>query len=177
MGNRTGDLPTCSIVPQPTMWPHALEGTGCNLIWGVIIPVALRDWGNPQSTLVRWANLLPEIETQTSRIRAEVLPTGPQQSVCVRVFICILYREVLTFVDQFIALRFTATGAPPAARCIRILLMANNVWNQGKLLTLWTAWQHYVSRPAARFMRANLFMICQQRAAVISSIGPFFCYN
>jgi hypothetical protein len=28
------------------------------------------------------------------------------------------YREVLTFVYRFTALRFTATGAPPAARLI-----------------------------------------------------------
>jgi hypothetical protein len=33
------------------------------------------------------------------------------------------YTEVLTFIDQFMALRFTATGAPPAARRIRILPM------------------------------------------------------
>jgi hypothetical protein len=33
-------------------------------------------------------------------------------------------REVLTFVDQFKALPFTATGAPPTARRIRILPMS-----------------------------------------------------
>jgi hypothetical protein len=32
-----------------------------------------------------------------------------------------IYREVLTFVDWFIALRFTAIGAPPAARYVGIL--------------------------------------------------------
>jgi hypothetical protein len=34
-----------------------------------------------------------------------------------------IYREILTFVDQFTSLRFTATGAPPAAGRIRILPM------------------------------------------------------
>jgi hypothetical protein len=34
-----------------------------------------------------------------------------------------IYWEVLTFVDQFTALRFTATGAPLAERWIRILPM------------------------------------------------------
>jgi hypothetical protein len=33
------------------------------------------------------------------------------------------YREVLTFVDWFMAQRFMATGALPAVRQIRILLM------------------------------------------------------
>jgi hypothetical protein len=33
------------------------------------------------------------------------------------------YREVLTFVDRFTALRFTATGAPTAAWRMRILPM------------------------------------------------------
>jgi hypothetical protein len=32
-----------------------------------------------------------------------------------------IYREVLTFVDWLTAVHFTATGAPPAVRCIRIL--------------------------------------------------------
>jgi hypothetical protein len=44
-----------------------------------------------------------------------------------------IYREVLTFVDRFTALCFTATGAPPAAKRIRILPMnqlADNVRNQ-----------------------------------------------
>jgi hypothetical protein len=35
----------------------------------------------------------------------------------------VMYREVLTFVDRFTALRFTATGALPGARRIRILPM------------------------------------------------------
>jgi hypothetical protein len=34
-----------------------------------------------------------------------------------------MYREVLTFADRLTALRFMATGAPPAARRIRILPM------------------------------------------------------
>jgi hypothetical protein len=34
-----------------------------------------------------------------------------------------MYKVVLTVVDQFTALRFTATGAPPAARQIRIFPM------------------------------------------------------
>jgi hypothetical protein len=33
------------------------------------------------------------------------------------------YREVLTFVDWFMALRFSATSAPLAVRDIQILLM------------------------------------------------------
>jgi hypothetical protein len=32
-----------------------------------------------------------------------------------------MYRKVLTFLDRFMALCFTATGAPSAARRIRIL--------------------------------------------------------
>lgn len=31
------------------------------------------------------------------------------------------YREVVTFAERFTALSFTATDAPPAKRCIRIL--------------------------------------------------------
>jgi hypothetical protein len=34
-----------------------------------------------------------------------------------------IYMEVLTFVERFTTLRFTATGATPAARRIRILPM------------------------------------------------------
>jgi hypothetical protein len=33
------------------------------------------------------------------------------------------YREVLTFVDRFTALNFTAADAPPAAKRMRILPM------------------------------------------------------
>jgi hypothetical protein len=45
------------------------------------------------------------------------------------------YREVLTIVDQVTFLHFTATGAPPALRRIRILLinlcvLADNLWNE-----------------------------------------------
>jgi hypothetical protein len=39
-----------------------------------------------------------------------------------------MYREVLTFVDRFTPLRFTATSAPPAARCILILLINQYAW-------------------------------------------------
>jgi hypothetical protein len=49
-----------------------------------------------------------------------------------------------------------------------LFLMADNVWNEGKLLNSWTAWRHYVSRPAMRFMRDNLFMICQQWADLLA---------
>jgi hypothetical protein len=41
-----------------------------------------------------------------------------------------------------------------------VCLMSHNVCNYGKLLILWTAWRHYVSRRAVRFMRGNLYMIC-----------------
>jgi hypothetical protein len=34
-----------------------------------------------------------------------------------------LYRGVLTFGDQFTALGFMVTGAPPPSKCIRILLL------------------------------------------------------
>jgi hypothetical protein len=34
-----------------------------------------------------------------------------------------IYKEILTFVDQFMALYFTAIDTPPAARCIQILPM------------------------------------------------------
>jgi hypothetical protein len=43
-----------------------------------------------------------------------------------------------------------------------------------KLLTLWTVLQYHVSRRAVPLMRGNLFMICQQWAAVISSISNLF---
>jgi hypothetical protein len=49
--------------------------------------------------------------------------------------ISIPLKEILS-VDPFTALRFTATGAPIAARRIRILLMnqhvfmADNIWNE-----------------------------------------------
>jgi hypothetical protein len=34
-----------------------------------------------------------------------------------------IYREDFSSLDEFTALHFTMTGAPPAARCMRILLM------------------------------------------------------
>jgi hypothetical protein len=43
--------------------------------------------------------------------------------------------------DAFTAVRFTATGAPPAVKRTRILPMtehADNIWNEGKLLPLFT---------------------------------------
>jgi hypothetical protein len=55
-----------------------------------------------------------------------------------------------------------------------VCLMADNIWNSGKLLTLWTASRHYVSRRAVQFMRGNLFTIFQQWAADISSISRLF---
>jgi hypothetical protein len=39
-----------------------------------------------------------------------------------------IHRDVLTFVDQFMALCFTVTGALPAARRIRILLINQYAW-------------------------------------------------
>jgi AraC-like DNA-binding protein len=39
---------------------------------------------------------------------------------------------------------------------------------------LWTAWRHYVSLQALVFMRGNLFLICLQWAAVISSVSRLF---
>jgi hypothetical protein len=58
-----------------------------------------------------------------------------------------------------------------------VCLMADNVWNEGKILTLWTAWQCYVSWWAVWFMCLNFFMICQQWVAVISSISHLFSLN
>jgi hypothetical protein len=55
-----------------------------------------------------------------------------------------------------------------------VCLMADNVWNYEALLILWTVWRYYVSRQALRFMRGNLFMICQMWAAVIRSISHLF---
>jgi hypothetical protein len=55
-----------------------------------------------------------------------------------------------------------------------VCLMANNVWNEEKLLTLWTAWRHYVSRWAVWFMHGNMFMICHWWVAVTSSISHLF---
>jgi hypothetical protein len=51
------------------------------------------------------------------------------------------YREDFNELDVFIALRFTATGALPAAKGTLILLMtqhADNIWNEGKFLLLFT---------------------------------------
>jgi hypothetical protein len=44
-----------------------------------------------------------------------------------QIMIC-MYREVLTFVDWFMALRFTVTGALPAVRRIWILPMNQHAW-------------------------------------------------
>jgi hypothetical protein len=55
-----------------------------------------------------------------------------------------------------------------------VCLMANNVWFEGKLLILWTTWWHFVSWWTVRFMSGNLFMICQQWAAAVSSISCLF---
>jgi hypothetical protein len=48
-----------------------------------------------------------------------------------------LYRGIFTAIDEFTALRFTATGAQPAAKLTRNLpmtafLTADNVWKEGK---------------------------------------------
>jgi hypothetical protein len=56
----------------------------------------------------------------------------------------ILYRKVLSFIKQFMALHYTATNAPPAEGHTNfayesVWLIADNIWNYGKLLTLWTA--------------------------------------
>jgi hypothetical protein len=46
-----------------------------------------------------------------------------------------IYREVLTCVDRFMAVLFTATGAPPACKVHMnfanesVFLMTHNVWN------------------------------------------------
>jgi hypothetical protein len=43
--------------------------------------------------------------------------------------------------DAFMALCFTTTGAPPAAKRTRILQItqhADNIWNEGKFLPLFT---------------------------------------
>jgi hypothetical protein len=52
-----------------------------------------------------------------------------------------IYREDFNEVYTFMALRFTITGALPAAKCTRILSMtqhADNIWNEGKFLPLFT---------------------------------------
>jgi hypothetical protein len=54
-----------------------------------------------------------------------VFPLFCPTPVCVYVY---THTEILTFVDLFTALHFTATSAPPAARCIRILPMNNYAW-------------------------------------------------
>jgi hypothetical protein len=53
-------------------------------------------------------------------------------------------------------------------------LMAGNIWNGGKLLTLLTAWWHYVPQQAVQLTCRNLFIICQQLVAVISFISHLF---
>jgi hypothetical protein len=55
-----------------------------------------------------------------------------------------------------------------------VSLMASNVWFEGKLLTLWTTWRHYVSWRTVEFRSWNLFMICQQWAAAVSSSSCLF---
>jgi hypothetical protein len=85
---------------------------------------------------------------------------------------------IFNSVDRFTVLPFIATGAPLAERRIRILPMNQHAWwpitFDMKGINFWTAWQHYVSRRAVRFMRGSLFMTCQQQAAVISSISHLF---
>jgi hypothetical protein len=57
-----------------------------------------------------------------------------KQGMLIRIFF-------FNFVDLFTALRFTVTGAPVAFGSIRIFanesacLMADNIWNEGQLLT------------------------------------------
>jgi hypothetical protein len=51
------------------------------------------------------------------------------------------YRVFLNKIDAFTALLFTAAGAPPAAKGTRILPMtqhADNIWNEGTFLPLFT---------------------------------------
>jgi hypothetical protein len=52
-----------------------------------------------------------------------------------------LYREIFNQLDAFTALRFTGTGALLAVERMRILPMtqhADNIWNEGKFLPLFT---------------------------------------
>jgi hypothetical protein len=52
-----------------------------------------------------------------------------------------MYRVVFNELDTFTALCFTATGALSAAERMQILSMtqhANNIWNEGKFLPLFT---------------------------------------
>jgi hypothetical protein len=67
-----------------------------------------------------------------------------------------IYRE-FNFVDQITVLRITATGAPPAARRVRVLPMNQHATFRMKESNLWTAWWHYVSRRAMRFVCGNFF--------------------
>jgi hypothetical protein len=43
-----------------------------------------------------------------------------------------------------------------------VYLMANNIWNWGKLLTLWTTWRHYVSQCVEWFMHGNLWFVSSE---------------
>jgi hypothetical protein len=58
----------------------------------------------------------------------EVLHKWTRTNVASSKFQCTIYREILAFVDRFMALHFTATGAPPAARRIIILSMNQYAW-------------------------------------------------
>jgi hypothetical protein len=55
-----------------------------------------------------------------------------------------------------------------------VCLTANNIWNYGRSLTMWATWQYFVSWWAVCVIHGNLFMICQQWAAIISSISCLF---
>jgi hypothetical protein len=53
----------------------------------------------------------------------------------------LFYKVLFNKLGAFTALRFTVTGAPPAAKRTRILPMTqhtNNIWNEGKFLPLFT---------------------------------------
>jgi hypothetical protein len=82
-----------------------------------------------------------------------------------------IYRDALIFVDRFTFLRFTATGAPSSERRILILPMSQYAWWPITCGPLDGIMFH---GEQCRFMHGNLFMICQQWAAVISSISRLF---
>jgi hypothetical protein len=70
-------------------------------------------------------------------------------------------------IDAFMALRFIATGAPPAVKGTRILPMiqhADNIWNEGKFLPLFTNYRRCWKRcPSARKYLSQLTVSLKTR--------------
>jgi hypothetical protein len=96
----------------------------------------MTDWRNRLSEVWPWPSLSSSFTKAITTITVPNFPIPPHiecflPSVCLplsRFIFLYLYREVLTVVDWFTALRFTVTGTPPTVSQIWVLSMNEHAW-------------------------------------------------